>query len=261
MAKKRLIPKLQIKTSSRNKNKLVLVVTKQFNHIIEIGDPISQAKIYQAQNTDELIFLNIEREDKDIGKLCEVIAGVSEEIFMPLTVGGGVKSVNDFRLLLSNGADKISINSIALKTPEFIKITADKFGSQCVVVSIDFKKNSKGVYKVYTNNGANETQYDPIEWAQKCELFGAGEILLTSIERDGMRNGLDVEMTHNITQVTNIPVITSGGCGLANHFSEAFIEGKADAVSAGSFFVHRDQNFMQTRAQIKNANVDIRMLT
>lgn len=259
MSKRRLIPKLQLRTSANNANKMVLVVTKQFNEVIEIGDPVSQAKIFQAQAADELIFVNINRNTTNIGKLSQIINKVSEEIFMPITVGGGVKTVEDFRELLSNGADKISINTIAVQNPSFITTTSEKYGAQCVVVNIDYKKNKDGLYKVYINGGQEETQYHPLEWALIAEQKGAGELLLCSIDCDGMRIGLDLDITSAISKKVSIPVIASGGCGLAQHFSDGFLIGKADAVAAGSFFAHRDQNFMQTRSQIKNSGVDIRM--
>jgi len=261
MSKKRLIPKLQLRTSRNNAKKVVLVVTKQFNETIEIGDPVSQAKIFQAQSADELIFINIDRNTNGIEMLAKIINKVSEEIFMPITVGGGIKTVEDFRVLLSNGADKISINTIAVKNPEFITITSEKYGAQCVVINIDYKKNANGDYKVYINCGQEETDYHPLDWAIKVEELGAGELLLCNIDCDGMRGGLDVDMTRQISEAVSIPVITSGGCGLAEHFVDGFLTGKADAVAAGTFFAHRDQNFMQTRSQIKNSGVNIRMHT
>lgn len=259
MSKLRLIPKLQLKPASYNSNKLVLVVTKQFDSVIEIGDPVSQSKIFQDQVSDELIFINIDPENRQkINLLANVICDVSEEIFMPLTVGGGVCSLDDFRLLLNNGADKISINSAAISNPNLITIAAEKFGSQCVVVSIDFKKDEKGEYFVYTNGGKKKTPYHPVEWALLAQKHGAGELLLTSISHDGMKNGLDLSITTEVSNSVSIPVIASGGCGLAKDFSDGFIIGKASAVAAGSFFAHRDQNFMQTRSQIYNSGVNIR---
>lgn len=259
MSKLRLIPKLQLKAASYNPKKLVLVVTRQFNDVIEIGDPVSQAKIFQDQVSDELIFVNIdENNNSEIKALADVINKVSQEIFMPLTVGGGVNKLEDFRILLSNGADKISINSAALLNPDLISKAADKFGSQCVVVSIDYKKDENGIYHVYINGGKEKTSFHPIEWAIKAQNYGAGELLLTSIENDGMKNGLDLHITSEIAKNVTIPVITAGGCGLAKHFSDGFIVGKASAVSAGTFFAHRDQNFMQTRAHIFNSGVNIR---
>jgi cyclase len=260
MSKKRLIPKLQLKTSSFDVNRMVLVITRQFNEVIEIGDAVSQAKIYQDQGADELIFVNIDRADKSIERLAKIIAKVSEEIFMPITVGGGVTNEGDFRTLLSNGADKIAINTAAVNEPDLIRRASHKFGAQCVVVSIDYRKESNSdTYKVFKNNGTVKTDLDPIEWAVKCEELGAGEILLTCIDNDGMKCGLDIGVTKKIVSKISIPVITSGGCGLANHFSDGYILGNAEAVSAGTFFAHRDQNFMQTRSQIKNSGVNIRI--
>jgi cyclase len=240
---------------------MVLVITKRFKEVTEIGDPVSQAKIYEAQAADELIFINIDRTDKDIDKLSKIIHKVSEEIFMPVTVGGGVRTDEHFRTLLSNGADKISINTIAVQDPSFITLTSERYGAQCVVVSIDYKKEADGNYRVYINCGSEKTELEPVEWAVEAEKRGAGEILFSSIDNDGMRIGLDIEITKKVSEAVKIPVITSGGCGLAQHFSQGFIEGKADAVAAGSFFAHRDQNFMQTRSQIRNAGVLIRVHT
>jgi cyclase len=259
MSKKRLIPKLQLSTASYNPQKMVLVITKQFNRGAEIGDAVSQAKIYQDQISDELIIVNIDRHEKDINKLSEIINKLSHEIFMPITVGGGVTTIEDFRILLANGADKISINTAAVKTPSFITAASEKFGAQCVVVSIDYKKDENGEYWVYINGGQEKTDLDPVKWAKKAEELGAGEILLTCIDRDGTRSGLEINVTRMVSETVSIPVITSGGCGLAAHFIEGFLKGKADAVSAGTFFALRDQSFMQTRSHIKNAGINIRI--
>lgn len=259
MSKYRLIPKLQLRPSKFNANKLVLVITRNFSDFIEIGDPVSQAKIFQDQASDELIFVNIDLDSQsEISLLASVINRVSQEIFMPLTVGGGVRKIEDFRTLLSNGADKISINTEAILQPSLISQAAEKFGSQCVVVSIDYKRNQIGEYKVFINGGRTETIWNPVEWAQEATKLGAGELLITSLERDGMKSGLDLEITKLISESVSVPVITSGGCGLAQHFSEGFLIGKANAVAAGTFFAHRDQNFIQTRSQIFNAGVNIR---
>ncbi len=240
---------------------MVLVITKQFSHVIEIGDPVSQAKIYQDQAADELIFINIDREERSIEKLASIIRSVSQDIFMPMTVGGGVSTEEHFRVLLANGADKIAINTNAVQDPSLISRTSSKFGAQCVVVSIDYKIDAEGRGRVYTRGGLENSNLDVIEWAVKAEMLGAGEILLTSIDRDGMRSGLDVEVTRRVAEAVSIPVITGGGCGLAKHFIEGFLVGKADAVTSGSFFAHRDQNLMQTRSHIKNAGVNIRVHT
>lgn len=259
MSKKRLIPKLQLAGSSSNSQKLVVVITKQFGERIEIGDPISQAKIFQDQSADELIFLNIDRNINSVKILSDVIGRVSEEIFMPLTVGGGISNENDFRLLLSTGADKISINTEAVYRPPFIEIVSEKYGSQCVVVSIDYKRDINGQFFVHINGGKEKTNLNPVEWAMEAEKRGAGEILLTCIDNDGMRNGLELKMAQEIVSSLNIPVISGGGCGLASHFSQGFLEANVEAVCAGTFFAIRDQNLIQTRSQISNSGVSIRM--
>lgn len=258
MSKKRLIPKLQLATSKNNNKKLVVVITKQFGDKVEIGDPVSQAKIFQDQSADELIFLNIESDHNNVKILSEVIAKVSEEIFMPLTVGGGISSDEDFRLLLSNGADKISINTHAVQNPSFITEMSEKYGAQCVVVSIDYKKTDDG-FQVYIHGGTHATGLNPIQWAIQAEKLGAGELLFNCIDKDGMRNGLELEVPSQVVKQVNIPVICGGGCGLAQHFSDAFLQSNVEGVCAGSFFAHRDQNLIQTRAQISNAGVVIRV--
>lgn len=259
MSRKRLIPKLQLARSSRNSNKLVVVITKQFAERIEIGDPISQAKIFQDQAADELIFLNIDGEFGGIETLSNIIDKLSEEIFMPLTVGGGVKCEDDFRLLLSHGADKIAINTVAIENPDFITKVSKKFGAQCVVVSIDYKLESDGKYYVFSNCGKERTALDPVYWAKEAERLGAGELMLTCIDNDGMRNGIELHITKTIIDSVKVPVILGGGCGLAAHFSDAILKTNADAICAGSFFAHRDQNLIQTRSQILNSGVDIRV--
>lgn len=259
MSRKRLIPKLQLAGSARNPARLVVVITKQFGERVEIGDPVSQAKIFQDQSADELIFLNIDGSSSNIKILSEVIDKVSEEIFMPLTVGGGVTTQDDFRTLLSNGADKIAINTKAIEDPAFITKVSARYGVQCVVVSIDYRKETDGKFYVYSHCGKTKTLLDPVQWALEAEKLGAGELMLTCIDNDGSRIGIELEVTKMVVEAVSIPVICGGGCGLAQHFSQAFIESNADAVCAGNFFAHRDQNLIQTRSQIVNAGVDIRV--
>lgn len=261
MAKVRLIPKLLLKESSHGSKKPVLVITRRYNEIIEIGSPVSMAKIFQAQGADELIFTNIRPETIPYYELRKIINAISEEIFMPVTVGGGIFSVEQFRELLTDGADKISINTAAIKNPALITEASLKFGAQCVVVSIDYKKDEEGKCFVYTNGGTVKTNYSPEEWAVEAEKFGAGEILLTSMDNDGMRNGMDNYMNKIVCEAVSIPVIVSGGCSLPQHFIDAVIDGKADAVAAGTFFAFKDQSFMQVRSHIRNAGIDIRVYT
>lgn len=260
MLKRRLIPKLQMKQIQLGANtRMVLVTTNRFDKYVEIGDPVSQAKIYEAQVADELIFLDLDASTENRKTLVDVVKKAAEEIFMPFTVGGGVRTLNDFRMLLSNGADKVSINTAAVETPDFICAASNTFGAQCVVLSIDYRKNSDATYSVWTKGGKVRTGWDPVAWAREGEQRGAGEILLTSIDRDGMRTGLDIELTRKVVEAVSVPVISSGGCGLASHFSDGFLKGQADAVSAGTFFCFKDENTLQVRASIKNAGVPIRL--
>jgi len=260
MLKRRLIPKLQLKASRfGSSRRMVLVTTIRFNEVIEIGDPVSQAKIYEAQAVDELVFLDLDASQENRGTLVDVLRRVAEEVFMPFTVGGGVRSIQEFRTLLSNGADKVSINTAAVETPNLIDEASEVYGAQCVVLSIDYRKEADDSYRVWTRGGKQKTDLEPVAWAVEGERRGAGEILLCSIDRDGMCCGLDVELTRRVVESVSIPVITSGGCGLAAHFVEGFLKGKADAVSAGTFFCFKDQPPMQTRAQIKNAGIPIRL--
>lgn len=260
MLKRRLIPKLQMRASRFGfSRRMALITTIQFGESIEIGDPVSQAKIYEAQAADELIFLDLDASKDSRGTMVEVVKKAAEQIFMPITVGGGVRSLEDFRTLLSNGADKVSINTAAVYSPDLIDEASIVFGAQCVVLSIDYRKRSDGTYCVCTNGGTVETKLEPVHWAIEGERRGAGEILLTSIDRDGTRQGLDTDLTREVVNKVSIPVIASGGCGLAAHFIDGFLKGKADAVSAGTYFCFKDENPMQTRSQIRNAGIPIRM--
>lgn len=261
MLKRRLIPKLQLQTRSmRGIERLVLVTTVQFDQTNEIGDPVSQARIYQAQAVDELIFVDLDASRHERGALLDVVRAAAEEVFMPFTVGGGVRSVEDFRLLLRNGADKVSVNTAAFEQPELLSEAADRYGAQCVVLSIDVRRTDEGP-RVFTMGGTRPTGLHPAEWAAKGEQLGAGEVLLTSIDRDGTRQGLDLPLIREVREAVSIPVIASGGCGLASHFVDGFVEGQADAVASGTYFAFQDQNPMQTRSQIRNAGVPIRFDT
>lgn len=260
MLKRRLIPKLQMKASSIGKSaQMVLVTTLQFSQYFEIGDPVSQAKIYEAQAADELIFVDLDASSENRETMVSVLKRAAEQIFMPFTVGGGVRSIEDFRILLSNGADKVSINTAAIENPRLIEKASSVFGAQCVVLSIDYRKDIDGQYRVWTRGGKTKTDLNPVKWAIEGERLGVGEILLTSIDRDGTRSGLDLELTRQVTDQVSVPVITSGGCGLASHFVDGFLIGKAEAVSAGTYFCFKDENPMQTRSQIRNAGIPIRL--
>ena len=255
MLKRRLIPKLQLKRAAKDGG-YELVTTVGFDRIIRIGEPVSQAKIYQAQNVDELIFVDLDSAGPVRG-IAALIQQMTEHIFMPITIGGGVRTVEDFQLLLACGADKVSINAAAIQSPLLISDAARMFGAQCVVVSIDFRKQ-ESAYRVFTDRGTVDSGRDLIAWALECQDRGAGELLLTSIDRDGTKSGLELEAIRQVTQTVSIPVIAGGGCGVASHFVDGLKAG-ADAISAGTFFCHQDQSPMQCRSHIKNAGIPIRL--
>ena len=240
MLKRRLIPKLQLKRAVSTSS-YELVTTVGFGQRIKIGDPVSQAKIYQAQNVDELIFVDLDSHGPT-EDLVALLKKTTENIFMPITVGGGVRSEEDIRILLQSGADKVAINTSAYRSPELLSKASGQFGAQCVVASIDFRKNEDGRYRVFVEGGRTETDRDLIEWAKECESRGAGEL----------------EAIRLVVENVGIPVIAGGGCGVSSHFVEGFIAG-ADAITAGTFFCHQDQSPMQCRAHIKNAGIPIRL--
>jgi cyclase len=258
MLKKRLVPKLLLKPMQFGSlTKLVLVTTVGFDKTINAGDPVSQAKIYEAQAADELIFLNIDSENASHDKVIQILNKISEEIFMPITIGGGINSIEMIREYLRNGADKIAVNTHSFNHPEFIKQASDIFGAQCIVCSIDYKiENEEAI--VYINNGQTKTSKNLVEWAKECERLGAGELMITNIDHDGANIGLDLIELKKVCEQVNIPVIASGGCSVAKHFIEGF-EAGADAVSAGTYFCFKDQNPIQTRSHIANANIPIRL--
>ncbi len=263
MIKKRLIPKLLIKQQDlAGKSVPVLVTTKSFRDPTRIGSPVSQAKIYEAQLADELVVLNID--DTLIGRdkmMLTLVERLAKETFMPLTVGGGVREVDDFGRLLECGADKISINTMAITDPTLITMAANRYGTQCVVVSIDFRTNSSGQSMVAINHGKTITNRTVTDWAIEAVSYGAGEILLCDADRDGSCTGLNCEVSNAVAAAVPVPVILSGGCGLADHFVRGFVDGQAEGVAAGTYFCFRDQNPMQTRSHIRNSGVPIRMET
>jgi cyclase len=261
--KKRLVPKLLIRHRRLGSStRPVLVTTNAFRETLEVGDAISQAKIYEAQLADELAVLNIDGlpiADDEV--LLGLIESLATETFMPLAVGGGVRTVDDFALLLERGADKVCVNRAALDRIEIVSEAAARFGAQCVVVSIDFRTDDAGRSIVYRDHAAESTSFDVLEWALRAQAAGAGEILLTDADRDGSGRGLNVEVGRRVADALSIPVILSGGCGRAEHFVEGFRDAAAEGVAAGTFFCFRDQNPMQTRAHIRNAGIPIRMET
>ncbi|HEY7639576.1 MAG TPA: imidazole glycerol phosphate synthase cyclase subunit [Steroidobacteraceae bacterium] len=261
--KRRLIPKLLIKHRRLGAvERPVLVTTRQYREVLEVGDPVSQAKIYEAQLADELIVLNIDATPVGGDRVVlDLIARLATETFMPLAVGGGVRSVADFAALLERGADKVCINTAALDSPQLISDAAARFGAQCVVVAIDFHTAAGAESTVLRDCARNETGIAVREWARRAVAAGAGELLLTDVDRDGVGNGLNWQVCRAIADEVSVPVILSGGCGLAEHFVDGFLQGHAEGVAAGTFFCFRDQNPMQTRAHIRNAGIAIRMET
>jgi cyclase len=259
--KKRLIPKLLIKHRQMGRSlRPVLVTTRGFRDVIEVGDAVSQAKIYEAQLADELVVLNID--GTPIGE-DEVMLGLIErlaaETFMPLAVGGGVRSLSDFAKLLERGADKVSINSAALDRPALIGEAAQRYGAQCVVVSVDFRCGEGETPMVMRDRAATATGRSLHDWCREAVDRGAGELLVCDADRDGSGQGLRWEVAAKLTDSVPVPVVFSGGCGRAEHFSEGFLRGGAEGVAAGTYFCFRDQNPMQTRAHIRNAGVVIRI--
>lgn len=263
MLKKRLVPKLLIRHRQLGRQlRPVLVTTRGYAETVEVGDPVSQAKIYEAQLADELIVLNID--GTPIGgdeTMLGLIERLASETFMPLAVGGGVRSVADFAELLERGADKVTVNGAALDEPALLSEAAARFGAQCVVVSIDFRRDNDGGWSVVRDHGTRPAGRSLVDWALEAVDRGAGELLLTDVGRDGSGAGLAIEAVRAVAERVPVPVIASGGCGLAEHFVEGFRDGLAEAVSAGTFFCFRDQNPMQTRAHIRNAGIPIRMET
>ena len=251
MFAKRIIPCLDVKNGR-------VVKGVNFVNLIDAGDPVEVAKIYNEAGADELVFLDITATHEARGTVIEMAKKVAETVFIPFTVGGGIKSVDDFRELLLQGADKISINSSAIRNPQLISEAAQKFGSQCVVVAIDAKRNEYGSWNVYINGGRIDTGLDSLEWAKKAESLGAGEILLTSMDCDGTKNGYDIELTKTISENVSIPVIASGGAGNMSHFKDALTDGKADAALAASLFHFREIEICDLKNYLENEGVSVR---
>ena len=241
MFTKRIIPCLDVKDGR-------VVKGVNFVGLKDAGDPVEIAKAYDAAGADELIFLDITASSDQRKTVVDMVREVAKCVFIPFTVGGGIRTVDDFRALLREGADKISINSSAINTPELIRDAADKFGSQCVVVAIDAKKRQDGSgWNIYKNGGRVDVGIDAVEWAQKVEQLGAGEILLTSMDCDGTKSGYDLELTKAIAQSVSIPVIASGGAGKLEHFKDALAEGMADAALAASLFHYKELEIRQVK--------------
>ena len=250
MLKTRIIPCLDV-----NNGRVVKGIN--FIDLVDAGDPVEQAVIYDAAGADELCFLDITASHENRGTIVEVVAKTAEKCFMPLTVGGGVRTVEDVRTLLIAGADKVSINTAAIKNPQLINDAANKFGSQCMVVAIDAKRVNKS-YKIFTHGGRKETGISAIEWAKNAEASGAGEILLTSMDRDGTKMGFDLELTRSVSDALSIPLIASGGVGTLDHLAEGVTKGHASAVLAASIFHFGLYNISEAKAYMEKVGVAVR---
>ena len=250
MLKTRIIPCLDV-----NNGRVVKGIN--FVDLVDAGDPVEQAVIYDAAGADELCFLDITASHENRSTIVEVVAKTAEKCFMPLTVGGGVRTVEDVRTLLIAGADKVSINTAAIKNPQLINDAANNFGSQCMVVAIDAKRVNKS-YKIFTHGGRKETGISAIEWAKNAEASGAGEILLTSMDRDGTKMGFDLELTRSVSDAVSIPLIASGGVGTLEHLAEGVIKGHASAVLAASIFHFGLYNISEAKAYMEKVGVAVR---
>ena len=226
----------------------------------DAGDPVEVAKAYNKAGADELVFLDITASSDNRNTVVDMVRRVAEQVFIPFTVGGGIRTVDDFKTLLREGADKISINSSAIMNPRLISDAADKFGSQCVVVAIDAKRRADGSgWNIYKNGGRVDVGIDAVEWARKVDKLGAGEILLTSMDCDGVKRGYDVELTRIISENVSIPVIASGGAGKKEHFYDALTEGKADAALAASLFHYKELEINDLKHYLKEKDVQVRV--
>lgn len=253
MFTKRIIPCLDV-----NAGRVVKGVN--FVNLRDAGDPVEIAAAYDKAGADEVVFLDITASSDARNTVVDMVRKVAEKVFIPFTVGGGIRTVEDFKVLLREGADKISVNSAAIMRPELISEAADKFGSQCVVVAIDAKRRADGSgWNIYKNGGRIDMGMDAVEWAMKADRLGAGEILLTSMDCDGTKAGYDLELTRIIAENVSIPVIASGGAGTKEHFYEALTEGKADAVLAASLFHYKELEIQELKEYLREKGVSVRL--
>lgn len=252
MLTKRIIPCLDVKCGR-------VVKGINFVSLRDAGDPVECAKVYDRQRADELVFLDITASHEERPIIKHIVEQVAESVYIPFTVGGGIRSIEDIRELLKAGADKVSLNTAAIERPQLVREASERFGSQCIVVAIDCKKNEKGGWTVYTHGGRKPTDLDAIEWAKKVDNLGAGEILLTSMDRDGTKLGYDLEVTKSIVDSVGIPVIASGGVGDLEHFYEALAVAGADAVLAASIFHFGKFTVKEAKQYLKNRGIAVRI--
>jgi len=250
MLAKRIVPCLDVKDGR-------VVKGVNFVDLRDAGDPVENAKYYNDEKADELVFLDITASYEKRGIMLDVVRRVADEVFMPFTVGGGIRTNDDIRDLLNAGCDKVSVNTAAVKRPGFVKEAAGRFGSQCIVVAIDAKRKDAS-WEVYIHGGSDATGIDAVEWAKKVVGLGAGEILLTSMDRDGTKDGYDLELTSAVSDAVSVPVIASGGCGKLEHFAEALTRGKADAALAASVFHFRELSVGEVKEYCMKNNILMR---
>ena len=251
MLKSRVIPCLDVKDGR-------VVKGVNFLDLADAGDPVEQAKVYDRAGADELCFLDIGASHEKRPIILDVVARTAEVCFMPLTVGGGLREIEDIRQLLLAGADKVSINTAAVKDPDFVRRAAEKFGSQCIVVAVDAKRNPDGGFEIFTHGGRNATGIEAVGWARRMEELGAGEILLTSMDRDGTKQGFDIELTRAVADALTIPVIASGGVGSLDHLVEGIRDGHATAVLAASIFHFGTHSIAEAKAHMAAAGLHVR---
>lgn len=252
MLKNRIIPILLLRRSR-------CVKGKQFSSYRDTGAPVTAAKIYDAQRVDELVFLDILASVEDRDVLLDIVTETAEGCFMPLTVGGGIKSIEDIKIVLAAGADKVSINTAAVENPDFLQAATGYFGSANIVVAIDYRMNDKGKREVYVRGGAKPTGKDPLEWAREVEFLGAGEIILTSIDHEGTMRGYDLDFIRKVVDSLCIPVIAHGGVGTLEHLKEGITVGNVSGVAAASIFHFTDQSPIKARLYLKDAGVNVRI--
>ncbi|MEM7441972.1 MAG: imidazole glycerol phosphate synthase subunit HisF [Pseudomonadota bacterium] len=251
MLKMRVIPCLDVKDGRTVKG-------INFVDLVDAGDPVEQAKLYDQEGADELCFLDITASSDGRDTLYDVVQRTADQVFMPLTVGGGVRTLEDIRKLLLAGADKVSINTAAIARPEFVREAAEKFGNQCIVVAIDAKQTGDGEWQIFTHGGRRPTGIDAVDWARRMAEYGAGEILLTSMDRDGTKQGFDLALTRAVADAVRVPVIASGGVGTLDHMVEGISEGGATAVLAASIFHFGTYTIGEAKAHMANAGLAVR---
>jgi len=253
---KRIIPCLDVDNGR-------VVKGVQFLDIRDAGDPVEVAKRYDQQGADEITFLDITASSDNRATTIHMVEAIADQVFIPLTVGGGIRCIEDIRNMLNAGADKTAINSAAITNPEFVKQAAEKFGSQCIVIAIDAKKVSKegepGKWEIFTHGGRKPTGIDVVEWAIKMTDFGAGEVLLTSMDQDGVKSGFDIELTRAVSEAVNVPVIASGGVGNLQHLADGVTNGKADAVLAASIFHFGEYTVQQAKEHMRSEGIEVRL--